>query len=389
MALVGLAGLALAERKWPEAIDLLNSARGAAAYDPTPGLELAALYERRRDWKSAKAVAAELYAQFPRDVNVVVAFGRTQLESGDTKAAISSYKLAHQLAPDSAPIRSAYVALLKQAQYFREAQEVLKEAMRREPQNASLKADLIRADAEIDGVDAAVSKARESAASDPGNSIYDVVSAELYEKAGRGGEAVSLLEKAIALRPADKGLPPALARLYVRMGMPAKSEAFLKARLKAEPNDLAARAELAFYYAGQKDNAAAISEYSRMVDGHPADPIALNNLACLYQRQGELGKALELAQRAFKISPGDASIGDTLGWILVDQGEADTALPYLNAANLRAPQNLQIQYHLAVALHRVGRAADARAVLENLLGSVGPFADRAEAEKLMQDLKGS
>jgi tetratricopeptide (TPR) repeat protein len=198
-----------------------------------------------------------------------------------------------------------------------------------------------------------------------------------------------LLEKAIALRPADKGLPPALARLYVRMGMPAKSEAFLKARLKAEPNDLAARAELAFYYAGQKDNAAAISEYSRMVDGHPADPIALNNLACLYQRQGELGKALELAQRALEISPGDASIGDTLGWILVDQGEADTALSYLNAANLRAPQNLQIQYHLAVALHRVGRAADARAVLENLLGSVGPFADRAEAEKLMQDLKGS
>jgi hypothetical protein len=35
--------------------------------------------------------------------------------------------------------------------------------MIREPQNASLKADLIRADAAIDGVDAAVSKARESA----------------------------------------------------------------------------------------------------------------------------------------------------------------------------------------------------------------------------------
>ncbi len=389
MALVGLADLAIAERKWPEAIDLLNSARATATYDPTPGLELVALYEQRRDWNSAKAVAAELYAQFPRDLNVVVAFGRTRLESGDINAAMSSYKLAHQLAPDSAPIRSAYVALLKQAQYFREARDVLKEAMIREPQNASLKADLIRADAEIDGVDAAVSEARESAASDPGNSIYDVVSAELYENAGRGKEAVSLLENAVASRPGDKGLASALARLYVRMDMPTNAEAFLKASLKANPKDQAARSELAFYYVGQKNNTAAIAEYSRLVGDHPADPTALNNLACLYQRQGELGKARELARRAFAISPADAHIGDTLGWILLDQGEAEAALTYLNAANLRAPRDLDIQYHLAVALHRVGRAADARLILENLLGSVGSFADRTEAEKLMQELKRS
>ena len=387
MALVGLADLAIAGGKWPEAIDLLNSARAAATYDPTPGLKLVALYEQRRDWSSAKAVAAELHAQFPRDVNVVVAFGRTRLQSGDTDAAISSYKLAHQLAPDSTPIRSAYVALLKQAQYFREARDVLKEAIIREPQNTTLKADLIRADAAIDGVDAAVSKARESAASDPGNSIYDVISAELYEKAGRSQEAVSLLETAVASQPADKGLAPALTRLYVRMGMPAKAEAFLKARLEVDPDDLAARSELAFYYAGQKKNDAAISEYSRLVEDHPADATALNNLACLYQQQGELGIARELAQRALKISPGDAHIGDTLGWILVEQGEAETALAYLNAANLRAPEDLDLQYHLAVALHHVGRAADARAMLETLLGSAGSFADRAEAEKLMQELK--
>ncbi len=389
MALLGLAHFAIAERKWPEAIDLLNSARAAAPYDPAPGLELVALYEQRHDWNSAKAVAAELYAQFPRDVNVIVAFGRTRLESGDTDAAISSYKLAHQLAPDSTPLRSAYVALLKQAKYFREARDVLKEAIIREPQNTSLKADLLRADAEIDGVDTAVSKARESAASDPGNSIYDVVSAELLEKAGRGQQALALLENAVALRPTDAGLAPALTRLYLRMDLPAKAEAFLKARLEVDPDDLAARSELAFYYAGQKKNAAAISEYSRLVEHDPADSTALNNLACLYQGQGEPGIARELAQRAFKISPGDPHIGDTLGWILVEQGEAETGLAYLNAANSRAPEDLDVQYHLAVALHRVGRAADARAMLENLLGSAGSFADRAEAEKLMQELKRS
>ena len=140
---------------------------------------------------------------------------------------------------------------------------------------------------------------------------------------------------------------------------------------------------------GQKNDAAAIFEYSRLVEDRPADPTALNNLACLYQRQWELKKARELAERAFKIAPRDAHIVDTLGWILVDQGQADAALTYLHAANLGAPEDLDLQYHLAVALYRVGRAADARFILENLLGSVGSFTERAEAEKLMQELKRS
>jgi hypothetical protein len=40
-----------------------------------------------------------------------------------------------------------------------------------------------------------------------------------------------------------------------------------------------------------------------------------------------------------------------------------------------------------VALKRIGRPADARAMLETLLGSGVSFADKAEAEKLLQELK--
>ena len=72
---------------------------------------------------------------------------------------------------------------------------------------------------------------------------------------------------------------------------------------------------------------------------------------------------------------------------MVAQGEADKALTYLSAASLSAPQNPDIQYHLAVALNRLGRTADAQATLETLLGSGATFSDRGEAEKLLQQLK--
>ena len=115
--------------------------------------------------------------------------------------------------------------------------------------------------------------------------------------------------------------------------------------------------------------------------------MALNNLAWLYQQQGDLARARELAQRAFSVSPRDPLIDDTLGWILLGQGEADRATPYLSAANLSAPGDPDIQYHLAVALHRIGRPGDAEALLTALLASGVSFTDKVEAAKLLHELK--
>jgi thioredoxin-like negative regulator of GroEL len=51
-------------------------------------------------------------------------------------------------------------------------------------------------------------------------------------------------------------------------------------------------------------------------------------------------------------------------------------MTYLSAANSAAPRNPDIQYHLAVALHRVGRPADAQAMLKKLLESGVSFAEK-------------
>jgi putative PEP-CTERM system TPR-repeat lipoprotein len=386
-ALLGLAEIAIAQKKWPEATDYISRARTAAPNDPTPGLLLVNMYGLQQDWKNAASAAAELVTQFPANADVLDTQGRAQIGAGDTNGALATYKHAYELGADSKPILSRYVSLLKEAKNFQEERTVLQAALDRDPKNTSLKGDLIRVEADIGGLEAGLAKARKFANDDPGNSLYDVVSAELYENAGRKREAIALADQVAATQPSDDNITLAIFRLYTRADDLTKAENVLNARVKADPKNFAIRSVLAGFYLEQKKYDQAIAEYNRLIAERPADPIALNNLAWLYQRQGNLQKAREFAERAFAAAPAAGQIDDTLGWILLAQGETEKALTHLTAANSAAPRNPDIQYHLAVALQRVGRPTDAQAMLETLLGSGVSFAEKADAEKLLQELK--
>jgi putative PEP-CTERM system TPR-repeat lipoprotein len=385
--LLALAQIATAAGNWPEATDYISRARAAEPNNPAPGLALINLELARRDLKKAVATANQIAEQFPSNFDVLGIKARAQAAAGDSEGATATYKLLYGLFPNSSPAMSAYVGRLKDAKEFAKAQTVLQAALTRDPKNDQVKGDLIRVEADIGGMRAGLAKARAFAEKDAGNPLYDIVSAELYEKAGRRDDAVDFLEKAIAARPSDGALIGALSSLYVRTGDPAKAEAMLNVRLKANPTDIASRSALASFYLEQKKYDDAIAEYTRVVAERPADATALNNLAWLYQQKGDLAKARGLAEQATAAVPGAAETEDTLGWILLAQGEFGKALTYLNAASLTAPKNPDIQYHLAVALNRLGRTADAQATLEMLLGSGVTFSDKAEAEKLLQQLK--
>jgi len=386
-ALVGLAEIAVAERRWSQATDFINRARAVAPNDPAPGLLLVSMYGFRQDWKNGVAAVAQLAEKFPDNVDVLATEAEIETRAGDPDGAVAAYKRAYELAPHSPQVLSRYLGALAAAKKFVEERTMLQAALDRDPQSAALRAELIRVEAEIGGLGAGLAAARSFSEKEPDSTAYDVVAAELYEKAGRGGEAVALLEKAVAAHPADSGAAIALSGLYTRTGNPAKAETILKDRRKTDPNDYAVHSALAAFYLRQNNLSAADAELTRLIAEHPADLAALNDLARLEQHQGDLAKARELAERAFLISPGTGYVNDTLGSILLAQGEAGKALTYLSAANLSDPHNPGLQYRLASALQRVGRPRDAQAMLEPLLASGVAFADKAAAEKLLQDVK--
>lgn len=95
----------------------------------------------------------------------------------------------------------------------------------------------------------------------------------------------------------------------------------------------------------------AIAAYERILavtDG--TNPLVLNNMAYAQGQVGNMGKAIGYAERALKQAPGNASVMDTLGWLLVQTGkDRSRGLALLRDAARKAPGNANIRDHLRKA----------------------------------------
>ena len=130
----------------------------------------------------------------------------------------------------------------------------------------------------------------------------------------------------------------------------------------------------------------ALKVFEQLAGERNSDPIVLNNLAWLYQRKGD-PRARQVAERAYRIAPIPA-IADTLGWLLTLQGGAATGVTYLTEASNAMPANPDVQYHLAVALEKTGKADDARAILQRIVKLSTDFDSKEDAKQLLAQLGG-
>ena len=128
------------------------------------------------------------------------------------------------------------------------------------------------------------------------------------------------------------------------------------------------------------------SQYEWLQEKQPDNVVVLNNLAWAYHQVKD-PRALETAERAYKLKPDSASLSDTLGWILVEQGNTRRGLELLQKAVKAAPKVPEIRYHLAQAWLKAGDKSKARSELEALLSTDAKFPQRAEAEKLLDQLR--
>ena len=136
------------------------------------------------------------------------------------------------------------------------------------------------------------------------------------------------------------------------------------------------------------DENKAREHYAKALELNPEFAPAANNLAWLMAEEegGDLGEAMRLALVAKEQYPEDPYIADTLGWIHYKRQSYGLALTqFVQAAN-GLPDNLTVQYHLALALKANERDDEAREILAGYSGKRERLSGKGRSRKTSEGM---
>ncbi len=364
-----------------EAIRHLQKANEVQRRDPRAGMALIEVQLGQRQAELALAAAKELAAKYPDNVVVLLALGRTQLTVGDKGSARSAFQAATRRAEFDVETQIVIGRLQLAADNPDGASYSAEKALLGRPDDPVAMALMVEIAAKRGDAAKADAALKALGAKHPNRVETAVATADLAMSRGQYAAAVAAYRTVLS-RDETTANALNLARAHLAAGEAGKAATFLEGWVKGRPNDLPALKGLAEaqFRAGQLP--AARQSYARAVAAAPDDATTLNNYANLLLQLNDPA-AQEQAERALKLVPNDPAYADTVGWILVQKGQIDAGLRYLRDARLRAPEIGEIRFHLAYALAKAGRTAEAREELVAALN--GPT--RVESSAVVAQLK--
>jgi tetratricopeptide (TPR) repeat protein len=217
-------------------------------------------------------------------------------------------------------------------------------------------------------------------------------------RAGRAAEAVSLLEGSLEEAAEGDGaaLSEGLAAILVETGRAGDAVLVLERAVAAHPGDPGLLYSLGAAHERAGDLDAGLARMRALLAIEPDHPDALNFVAYTWADRGvRLDEAEAMLRRALELRPGEPSFLDSLGWVYFRKGDLARAVEALERAASADP-DATILEHLGDAYRAAGRAVDAerawRRALEALAADPPPGEGlrreerRAAIEKKMQEL---
>jgi tetratricopeptide (TPR) repeat protein len=177
---------------------------------------------------------------------------------------------------------------------------------------------------------------------------------------GRATEAVPLLERAAALKPAPSVLSD-LGNAYWLAGRAGDAERLYRRALEADEGAAGARMNLGLLYRDQWRRADALAAFQQAYAREPLRPALLKNLVEVLLEAGRAGEAEVLCREAAGRGRADAELAYATGRALRELWRAPEALEYYERARRYRPDDPELLAHLAIALQDCGRLDDAAA----------------------------
>ena len=361
-----------------DAIRYLKKANESQRRDTRAGLALIEVQIARKQIDEALVTAKDMAARYPENIGIKLALARGYIAANDPGNAKNLLTGATRIAQYDPELQVTIGRLQLAAGNVDGAAYNVQKALQGKPDDVG--AMVLAVEVESQGKNAPKADAALKAliAKHPKRVETPLAAAALAASRGQHGAALVAYRAALAL---DESTANAINVVFAQVaaGDAAKGVAFLEDWVKKNPNDplaLKALAEVQFR-AGMF--APARASYTKALITDPQNAAMLNNLAGVLARLGD-PEARATAEKAVKLAPGNPAYADTLGWILVQDGQVEAGLRYLREARLRIPANPEVRFHLAYALAKSGRMAEAREEMTAALAN----GVQAQSEEVLQ-----
>jgi putative PEP-CTERM system TPR-repeat lipoprotein len=383
-AMFMLANLSARQGHTEQAITWLERTRAASENAWQPRLMLVKYYIDQGNLELAREISTETTMIAKNRADVWNTHSVIQNLTGDAEGAVKSLLLARQLSPNSETILMNLARSQVTVKDLAGARQSLHELLQLSADNYKAAAMLALIEMKQGNTQKAFEIARVQQSYPDNRSNALSLEGDLQMMAGKPLKAIDAYRAAREMSPST-ALTVKLYLAYNRAGLD-RPEDTLLTWLQAHPDDVTVRSLLARAYYDSGQGARAIDQYVILLSQKPDDPDTLNNLALAYYAQ-QNPRALQTAEKAYRLNSESAAIQDTLGWMLVQENKVSRGLSLLEEAVKQLPDNIEVQYHYAVALAESGDSTGAKTILQKIVdsGSNSPVIE--DAKNYLQQMK--
>lgn len=386
-AMIALAQVAIQRKDHSQAIGWLERAREGDAVAVVPRLILAKYYANGGKTKQALDVVRETKGLVGDDSRALDVIARVEMVAKEYSAAIVTLKKLAKLEPNPEVYFWLAISHLKNNN-TPAAQLALKETIRLNPNHLKGQTLLAVIDLEAGRTRFAMQKARQIKQNNSKSPMGYELEGDIFVSLKQDSQAIKAYGEAI-LRGGGSGTVLKNAAVIRRKQGDKAAIKFLEKWLTENPDIDKPRYVLAALYASLSQFKNAIDEYRILLSNNPNDIRALNDIAWLLHQDNQTTEALEFAEKAYQIAPENGVVLDTFGWITYMQGNVKAALGYLRQAAEKQKSSKEVQYHYVAVLAASGKQDEqVREMLEDILSGNPTFPEKAEAQQLLESLKG-
>lgn len=385
-ALLNLSKFEAEQNNTTKMLELLERARKTNATALEPRVLLGRHYYFQGDLDGLTTMVNESLAIAPDDPKVMLLLAQAQRLAKDDRKALSTIEQLSEDYPDNIDVLLEKGQLYISMGDFSTGKSILDGILKQQPNH--YRTSLLAMNLAIKGKDYLLARKHFNVikTSYPDEKEILQLEGRILLKEGNLTKAINVFEKALAINESQT-VALHLANAYLANGEQTRAASLLNDWIKKHDNNAQAKFLLSSIYLEQQKTEQAIDLLKELIVQHPKHVVAMNNLAWLYFEQNNLEQANKLAQKAYELAPKSPSVMDTLGSIMIEQDKTEFGLELLKSAHKAAPESADIHYHMASALIATGDIKQAVLELNELLRKHGSFAEREEAEALLNSIQ--